>query len=204
MESSTVARPSERGRSVDAPTIAEAFRRTVAAVPDRTAVRTKDDEVSLTWAELQDRVDALAGGLAKLGLSSGDTMAIMLGNRPEFHLVDLAAMMLGATPYSIYQTYTPEQIEYLLKDSGSRIAVVEQAHLDQVLKARENAPGLEHVIVIDGEAPEGTLALADVEGSNPDFDVEASVAEIKSDDILTLIYTSGMPTCSPPSRRSSR
>ena len=65
-----------------------------------------------------------------------------------------------------------------------------------MLEARSELPGLEHVIVVDGEAPEGTLALADVEGSNPDFDVEASVAQIQPNDMLTLIYTSG--TTGPP------
>src|SRR5262245_47952069 len=197
MESSTVERPtSERGRSIDAPTIAEAFLRTAAAVPDRPAFRTKDDELALTWKQAQERATAIAGGLAKLGLKRGDTLAIMLGNRPEFHISDVAAMLIGATPYSIYQTYTPDQIQYLLEDSGARIAIVEQAHIDQVLKAREGAPGLEHVIVIDGDAAEGTIPLSDVEGSNPDFDVEASVAAIAPDDILTLIYTSG--TTGPP------
>jgi len=196
MESSTVTQASERGRSVDAPTIAEAFRRTVESVPDRVAVRTKDDEVSLTWAQLRDRVDALAGGLARLGVTRGDTVAIMLSNSPEFHVADLAAMMLGATPFSIYETYTPEQISYLLDDAESKVAVVEQAHLPQVLEAREKVKGLEHVIVVDGEAPLGTTPLREVEGSDPDFDVEASVREIEPDDVLTLIYTSG--TTGPP------
>src|SRR5665648_689357 len=63
---------------------------------------------------------------AKLGVSRGDTVAIMLSNRPEFYLVDLAVASLGATPYSIYQTYTPEQIEYLFNDADSKVAVVEQ------------------------------------------------------------------------------
>ena len=196
MESSTVTQASERGRSVDAPTIAEAFRRTVESVPDRVAVRTKDDEVSLTWAQLRDRVDALAGGLARLGVTRGDTVAIMLSNSPEFHVADLAAMMLGATPFSIYETYTPEQISYLLDDAESKVAIVEQAHLPQVLEAREKVKGLEHVIVVDGEAPLGTTPLREVEGSDPDFDVEASVREIEPDDVLTLIYTSG--TTGPP------
>ena len=91
-------------------TMAEAFRLTAEDHADRVAVRTKDDEVSLTWSELRDRVDALAGGLAKLGVRRGDTVALMLGNRPEFHIADLAVMTLGATPFSIYPTYAPEQI----------------------------------------------------------------------------------------------
>ena len=65
-----------------------------------------------------------------------------------------------------------------------------------MLEAREELPGLEHVIVVDGDAPEGTLALSDVEGVEPGFDVEASVAQIEPSDVLTLIYTSG--TTGPP------
>src|ERR671932_1320560 len=107
-------------RAVCAATIAESFRITAEDHPDRVAVRTKDDELSLTWSQLGDRVDALARGLHELGVRPGDTVALMLANRPEFHLADLAVMTLGATPFSIYQTYTPEQIEYLIKDSEAR------------------------------------------------------------------------------------
>ena len=120
----------------------------------------------------------------------------MLSNRPEFHLCDLAAMMLGATPFSIYNTYTPEQIQYLLEDADAKIIICEQQTLPRVLEAREHVPGLEHVIVVNGDAPAGTLALAQVEGSDPSFDVNASVAQLQPSDVLTLIYTSG--TTGPP------
>ena len=63
----------------------------------------------------------------------------MLSNRPEFHLCDLAAMMLGATPFSIYNTYTPEQISYLVSDAEARILICEQQYLPQVLEARKAA-----------------------------------------------------------------
>jgi long-subunit acyl-CoA synthetase (AMP-forming) len=76
------------------------------------------------------------------------------------------------------------------------VAIVEQAYLDRMLEARKELPDLEHVIVVDGEAPEGVTPLADVEGSNPDFDIEASWRAIKPDSLLTLIYTSG--TTGPP------
>ena len=76
------------------------------------------------------------------------------------------------------------------------MAIVEQALLAALLEARKGLPGLEHVIVVDGDAPEGTVSLADVEGSNPDFDREPPLAEIGPDDVLTLIYTSG--TTGPP------
>ncbi len=127
MEGSTIT--AAAGRAVDAPTVTEALRRTAANHPDVVAVRTVDDTVSLTWSELLGRVDALAGGLAGLGVGRGDTVAIMLGNRPEFHIVDHAVAMLGATPFSIYQTYPAEEIEYLITDAASKIAIVEQAYL---------------------------------------------------------------------------
>ncbi|MFN2611926.1 MAG: AMP-binding protein, partial [Solirubrobacterales bacterium] len=184
------------GRAVDAPTVTEAFRRTAANHPEIVAVRSADDDVSLTWGELLMRVDALAGGLAKLGVGHGDTIAIMLGNRPEFPMVDLATAMLGATPFSIYTTYPAEEIRYLCTDAATRVAIVEQAYLPALLEARRGLPELEHVIVVDGEAPEGTLALNEVEGSNPDFDVAAAASEVGPHDVLTLIYTSG--TTGPP------
>lgn len=179
------------GQAVDALTLTEALRRTAADHPDICAVRTPDDSISLTWAQLLARVDAIAGGLAALSVQRGDCVAIMLANRPEFHLVDLAAVMLGATPFSIYVTYPAEEIEYLISDSGAKLAIVEQAYLEPMLAARANLPQLEHVIVVDGEARDGATALSDVEGANPDFDVAAAAAEVTADDVLTLIYTSG-------------
>src|SRR4030081_1380726 len=107
MESSTIT-PAE-APAVEAETVTEALRRTAAAHPEIVAVRTIDDEVSLTWAQLLARVDAVAGGVWGLGVRRGDTVAIMLGNRPEFYVVDLAAAMIGATPFSIYVTYPPEE-----------------------------------------------------------------------------------------------
>ncbi len=185
------------GAAAEATTIAEAFRITAAERAGEVAIRTKGDAFTITWGELRERVDDLAGGLAKLGLRRGDTIALLMGNRPEFHLCDLAAMMLGAAPFSIYNTYTAEQIAYVVSDAGARILICEQKYLPQVLEARKSLPDLQHVIVIDGERERvGTLRLSDVEGSNPDFDVDASIAAIEPTDVLTLIYTSG--TTGPP------
>jgi long-subunit acyl-CoA synthetase (AMP-forming) len=191
-----MASSTDPGRRVQAATIAEAFRATAVERADEVAIRTRGDEVAWTWGELRERVDALAGGLARLGVDHGDTVAIMLGNRPEFHLADLAVMMAGGTPFSIYQTYAPNQIAFVVSDAGARVVVTEQAHLEAVLEARTELPGVEHVIVVDGEAPEGCLRLDEVEGSNPDFDVDAQVARIGPGSVLTLIYTSG--TTGPP------
>ena len=190
MESSTISPAA--GRAVDAPTLGEALRRTAANHPDIVAVRTPDDSVSLTWSELLRRVEDVAGGLAKLGVGRGDTVAIMLGNRPEFHIVDLAAAMLGATPFSIYLTYPPAEIQYLIGDAGAKVAVVETAYLTPLLEAGGD---LLQVIVVDPESDTpGTMSLADLETSNPGYD--ASDANVGPDDLVTLIYTSG--TTGPP------
>ena len=141
------------GSAHQARTVAEAFRITAAQRENEVAIRTKGDAFTITWGELRERVDALAGGLAELGLGRGQTLALMLSNRPEFHLCDLAGMMLGASPFSIYSTYTAEQIEYLIADAGARILICEQQYLPQVLEARTRLPELEHVIVVDGEPP---------------------------------------------------
>src|ERR687889_854052 len=129
-------------RSLGAQTMTEAFRLTVEDHADRVAVRTKDDEVSLTWAQLRDRVDALAGGLARLGVRRGDTVALMLGNRPEFAIADLAAMTLGAAPFSVYQTFSPAQIAFVVGDAGARLAIVEESYLETFRAAAERLPEL--------------------------------------------------------------
>ncbi len=189
MQSSTAQAPVSA--SVQASTIAEAFRMTVDRYGDTPAVRTKDDKISLTWSQLRDRVDALAGGLAKLGVRRGDTVALMLSNRPEFHIADLAAMTLGATPFSIYSTSSPEQIAHVVSDAEARVAIVEEALLEVFLKARKSLPALDQVIVLGGEVGEGTIAWSDVEGADPDFDPEPHWRAVEPEDLLTLIYTSG-------------
>jgi len=196
MEAATTQSTTEERAALGASTLAQAFRLTVAERESEVAIRTKRDEFAITWGELRERVDALAGGLAKLGVRRGDSVALMLSNRPEFHLCDLAAMTLGATPFSIYTTYTPEQIQYVVSDAQAKVLICEQRFLEQVREARRGLPELDYVIVVDGQAPLGTLALADVEGSNPEFDVAGSLAQIQPGDVLTLIYTSG--TTGPP------
>ena len=182
--------------AVGAATIAEAFRITSVNRADEVAVRTKGDEVAWTWAQLRERVDALAGGLAALGMRRGDTVALLLNTRPEFSVCDLAVMMAGGTPFSIYMQYTPEQIRFVASDAGARILITEQALLAGALEARKQLPELEHVIVVDGDAPEGVLALEEVADPESGLDADAMAAEIGPDDLITLIYTSG--TTGPP------
>src|SRR5829696_2204624 len=183
-------------RSLGARTMTEAFRLTVEDNADRVAMRTQHDEVRLTWAELRDRVDALAGGLAARGVRRGDSVALVLSNRPEFAIADLAAMTLGATPFSIYQTFTPAQIAYVVGDAGARVAIVEEQFLERFRAARAELPALELVIVVEGARGDDTLGWADVEGADPEFDPEPHWRAVEPEDVATLIYTSG--TTGPP------
>ena len=175
-------------------TITQAFLRTAAERPDEVAYRTRGDEISITWSEARTRVGELAGRLSALGLGRGDMVALMLANRPEFQLCDLAVLMTGATPFSVYQTSPPNQITYIVGDAASRVMITEQAFLGKIVEARRELPGLETVIVIDGEAPDGVVHIDDLPGA--DLDLETAAAAVRPDDLLTLIYTSG--TTGPP------
>ena len=176
----------------------EAFQITAAERPDDVALRTIADGISITWGEYSARVKRLAGGLAALGVGPGDTVGFMLTNRPEFHLLDTAAMHLGATPFSIYNTSSPEQIAYLLGDAANRVMIVEAAFMDSVAQVLDGGEGsVEHLIVLDG-ATSDSITLEELEAAQPPdgFDFEAGWRAVAPDDILTLIYTSG--TTGPP------
>ena len=175
----------DRPVGLEAATVAEAFQATANAYPDRCALRTKGDEFSITWREYAARVEDTAAGLAGLGLGRGDAMALMLTNRPEFHWFDSAALHLGATPFSLYNTYTTEQIQYQVEDAGARIVVTERAFEERVRALK----GVDHVIVVDDDTGGALDAAAD-------FDFEASWRAVQPGDLLTLIYTSG--TTGPP------
>ena len=192
-----VARPA----ALDEATLCAAFQRTAAERGDAVALRTPGDAVRVTWSEYRERVRDYAAGLAALGVAPGDTLALMLTNRPEFHLADTAAMHLGAVPFSVYNTSSPEQLEYLLGDAANRVVVCERAFLERVLAARPACPAIEHVIVVDDEGPpaaeEATLTLDDLAThGDPRFDFDAAWRAVRPDDLLTLIYTSG--TTGPP------
>src|SRR3954454_12073659 len=186
-------------KALEESTMCGAFQVTAAERPDQVAIRTKGDDLTITWGDYADRVKKLAAGLAALGLERGQTIGLPLNNRPEFHLVDTAAMHLGATPYSVYNTYTAEQIEYLVSDADNAIIVTEGAYLDTALAVQKACGTVEHVIDVDGGGREGTMSLEELESAgeaNGDFDFEAAWKAVEPDDVLTLIYTSG--TTGPP------
>jgi long-chain acyl-CoA synthetase len=179
---------------LSAPNVVKAFYVQVDRLGDDLAIRDEAREKELSWTELRDAMHRIAGGLAKLGVERGDTVAIMLNNRWEFIPCDLAAVSLGAVPFSIYQTSAPEQIQYVLSDAESKVVITEEAFIDRITEARGELPALEQVIVVDGEG--GDHTLDELMEMDPEFDPAEIVESIGPDDLLTLIYTSG--TTGPP------
>jgi long-chain acyl-CoA synthetase len=175
-QESTASQP----RALGARSLCEAFQITAAARDDAIAVRTRDGSVELSYAQLRDEVERVARGLHRLGVRAGDTVGLMMVNRPEFLVVDLAAIHLGATPFSVYNTSSPEQIEYLFSDAGNRLAIVERAFADRI-------PAGPDVVLVE--------ELDQLE-PDPELDFEAAWRAVGPDILLTLIYTSG--TTGPP------
>jgi long-chain acyl-CoA synthetase len=182
-------------RALAASTLCEAFQITAAENAGEVALRTPGDTESVTWAEYAARVRSIAAGLTSLGLERGDTIALMMINRPEFNICDAAAMHLGATAFSIYNTSSPEQIHYLFSNAENRIVFCERQFAETILKAKTGT-SVEHVICIDGQ-PEGTIPLAELDQAGEGgFDFDAAWRAVEPEDVLTLIYTSG--TTGPP------
>jgi long-subunit acyl-CoA synthetase (AMP-forming) len=172
----------------------EAFLATAARLGDAPAVVADDEDVSHSWNDLALRVRAIAGGFNSLGVKRGDTVSLLMNNRSYFIPTDLAAVAIGAVPFSIYQTSSPEQIEYVLKDSAAKVIVVEPEFLGRIEEVRGSLPELEHIVVLGGEG--GTLAYEELMKLDPDFDPQPISSDVGLEDPLTLIYTSG--TTGPP------
>ncbi|MCV7064478.1 acyl--CoA ligase, partial [Mycolicibacterium vaccae] len=187
MSNATTSRPA---------TLCEAFQATADKHPDAVALRTLGDTVTITWRQYRDRVRAIATGLAGLGIGAGGTVALMMTNRPEFHLCDTAVLHAGATPFSVYNTNPPELLAYQFDNADNRVVICERRFLPQVLAATRQGGKVEHVVCVDGSA-DGVITLEQLEKSPAfDFDFEKSWQLVKPDDVLTIVYTSG--TTGPP------
>ncbi|MGO4383724.1 AMP-dependent synthetase/ligase [Specibacter sp. RAF43] len=181
---------------LDAPSIAAAFQRTVARYADRIGIRTIGSGTELTWKEMDTRIRAIAAGIHALGLKPGDTLGLMLPNTIECHLIDWAATHLGVVPFAIFNTSSPEQISYQLRNAGARVFVTQESFLDRVKPAiKDLGNQVQHLIITSGDG--GTMSLAELEATNPSsLDFDAAWQSIAEDDIATMIYTSG--TTGPP------
>ncbi|MEV5003978.1 AMP-dependent synthetase/ligase [Nocardioides sp. LML1-1-1.1] len=161
----------------------------------RPALETSDGTLRISWQEYAERVRDVAAGLHALGVRHGDTVGIMLSNRPEFNIVDSAALHLGAVPFSIYNTSSAEQIRYVFGNAENRVVVTEEAFLAEVQLA-STATKIEHVVCVSG-GHAGTTSLDElVRTGDPAFDFDAAWQQVRPSDVATLIYTSG--TTGPP------
>ncbi|OZC84264.1 long-chain fatty acid--CoA ligase [Rhodococcus sp. 06-412-2C] len=170
-------------------TVCEAFQRTRKIDPDAVAFRTPGDAVAVTWARYDSRVRAVASGLHALGVRRGDVVALMMRNRPDFALADTAAMHVGATTLSVYNTSSPAQLAYVLGHSGARIMLCDSAMVSTVVASGAQ---LDQIVSMDGDVAGADLTFEELEAKqSAAFDFESSWRASRPDDTLTLVYTSG-------------
>ncbi len=146
---------------------------------DETAIRTLDDSVSWTWRELDGLARRTAGAMRAAGVRTGDTVGLLLANRPEFFVLDLATVMLGAVPVSVYATSSPEQIAYVAADAGFRMLFCDAG-------LRSGAARVECPVRVVEDCFAELTAHAPID----------DVGDGDPRDLLTIIYTSG--TTGPP------
>jgi long-chain acyl-CoA synthetase len=148
-----------------------------------------------------ERVHHIALGLAELGIKAGDRVSLLSENRPEWSIVDLAILSLGAVNVPIYTTQAVEQVRYILEDSGTRLLFVSGRKVFKHARPGiENVASLEGLVFFDAEAAEqveGALTLAALEQSGREREREepsaydALSSPGRGDELATIIYTSG-------------
>lgn len=173
-------------------TLADLPRRNAAKDPGGDAFAKKDATgawIDKTWARFSDEVDAIAKGFIASGVKPGDRIALMSRTRYEWTLVDFGAWAAGAVVVPVYETSSPEQVEWILSDSGASIVVVESAkHAEIIGEVRDRLPDLREVVGIDA----GELdRLSAAGGSVSDDALAAATAGMDRRSVATLIYTSG-------------
>ena len=144
----------------------------------------------------------IALGLAELGVKSGDRVAVISENRPEWSLTDLALLSLRAVNVPIYTTQAVDQIRYILENSGAKLLLISGKklfkHAEEAIRSVES---LEKVVFFDaGAAPEDdsrAVTLGEIERRGDEIDHKDASAfkdllsKIEPGDLATIIYTSG-------------
>src|SRR5277367_2861638 len=150
----------------------------------------------ITSNELYGRVRALADVFRGWGLGKGDRVAILSENRWEWAVTDFATLAIGGVDVPLYPTLTPEQIGYMLRDSGAKVAVLSSREQYDKLAAAGDLPELEHVVVMDaGEFANaesfGALMEQATAKQQKDVGFDGALKTVKPEDLATIIYTSG-------------
>ena len=194
--------------SIEGDTIIDAFRHNVRCIPDHAALRWHRDNawLALTWSGYSRAVAEVAAGMAEIGVAPGDRVAILSGNRVEWHLADFGVLGSGAVTVPLYQTSSPEQVAYSLGHAEARLCFVENhGQLAKVLEVQDQLPGLDRVIVFaDSQQHDDPLLMGFAElrsvgarrlNREPDL-FETRAGTIVPEQLATLVYTSG--TTGPP------
>src|ERR1043166_9382592 len=169
-------------------------------LPNALQVKVSGAFQPISHRELADRVRRVALGLQDLGVRPGDRVAILSENRPEWAIADYACLCIGVTDVPLYPNLPPEQLPYLLNDSGAvAIFCSTAAQSAKVAEIRSKVPKLKYVIGFSGTRQPGEdLTLAEVEQRGKAVDDAAHQAAyreraraVRPDDLATIIYTSG-------------
>src|SRR5690349_9017142 len=150
-----------------------------------------------TWRTFAEQVRTAARALMTLGFPRGGKVAILGFNRPEWVILDHAAMMAGGAAAGIYTTCSPEEVQYIVHHSEALVVLVEDAaQLAKVKARREQLPLLKAIVMMRGASATGGDVLTwDDFLARADGTTEAAlddrIAAIQPSDLATLIYTSG-------------
>jgi long-chain acyl-CoA synthetase len=182
---------------MDVPSLPEYFLAAVDRYALPRAFLYKDGEVwrAYSSAEMFRRVAGLSRALAELGVRRGDRVGLLSGNRPEWHIMDFAALGLGAVTVPIYFRESVERTAYILNDSGVRVAFAAGAEqVERLIECRPQVNRLDHIIGAGvGGPPEALLYDSLIEGTGEAEMAEyrATAATVTHSQLATLIYTSG-------------
>ncbi len=186
-------------RSTHAGTLGEMLLRSAAREGVALTHKQAGQWVEISYPQLLQSARDIARGLIALGIERGDRVAILCDTRPEWTLADAGVMCAGAVTAPIYHTNSPEECEYVLVHSDSRLVFCEDTgQLAKVEQVRERCPELEHVVLLTGEG-RGARTLAELRAAGAKVDaeeVDRRVAAVRPSDLATLVYTSG--TTGPP------
>ena len=166
--------------------------------PDRMMFKKDGAWKFLSTGEFEASVRQLSLGFQALGLKPGDKVALLSENRPEWVMTDLAVLSAGGVTVPIYTSLPPDQIRFMINSADAKIVVCSNRDLGRKVEAvRNRLPSVEHVVLLQGEAPESTLTLENVldrgrriEELSPGL-FERSAEAVRPGDLASIIYTSG-------------
>ncbi|UJR86584.1 AMP-dependent synthetase/ligase [Sandaracinus amylolyticus] len=170
--------------------------------PDRPAYLVKENGIwkSTSWAGYAREVTQAARALIALGFQPGQRVCLLGFNRPEWVILDLAAMTAGGAAAGIYTTSSADEVAYILNHSEAPLVLVENAdQAKKVFSKRAELPALKHVVVMRGPKVEGAMSWDDFMSRGDavsEKDVLDRVDALQPNESATLIYTSG--TTGPP------